>query len=133
VAGVYDSDMALVTGLDPAGHGWGACLNPEIAASLLVEDPEDLDDLSLWIGTPDFDEAVRRKHAELREAVPASVEGALAWATATGIPTTPAQAGIEELLLSRDVFVERLFAAMLDTLGFPGAVDPGPLNGSSCR
>jgi hypothetical protein len=123
VAGVYDSEMALVTGLDPVGREWRACLNPEIAASLLVDEPADLDDLSLWVGTPDFDEAVRRKLAELREAVPGSAQGALAWASAAGL-STPAQATVEDLLLSRDAFVERLFTALLDHLGFPGSGDP---------
>ncbi len=47
VAGVYDRDMAQVTGLDPAGREWETCLNLEAAASLLAEEPEDMDDMSL--------------------------------------------------------------------------------------
>jgi hypothetical protein len=126
VASIYDSEMALITGLDPVGREWDACLNPEIAASLLVEEPQDLDDLSLWFGTPDFDEAIRRKQGELRDAVPASAEGALAWAILAGVPTPP-QAAVEELLGSGEVFAERLFATLLDVLGFPEPNDPAPL------
>lgn len=124
-AGVYDSDMALVTGLDPSGRGWEACLNLEAAAALLVEEPEDVDDLSLWTGTPEAEEAVRQKQDDLRNAVPVSAEGALAWATAAGVPTPP-QSTVEELLRSSEVFVERLFAGLLDVLGFPEPDDPRP-------
>lgn len=130
VAGVYDSDMAQVTGLDPAGREWEACLNLEVAASLLAEEPEDMDDLSLWVGSPAFNEAVQHKRAELVEEVPQSAEAALAWATAAGI-TRPSRSRIEEVLLSRDTFAENLFPSLLDALGFPTPIDDTPQHPSA--
>lgn len=61
VADVSDSSIALVTGLAGNGQRWQAWLNLDDAAALLVEEPEDLDDVSLWVDTPEFDAAVRRK------------------------------------------------------------------------
>ncbi|MGW2444530.1 hypothetical protein [Streptomyces sp. NPDC001675] len=58
VADVSDSDIGLVTGLGANGQRWQAWLNLNMAAALLVEEPEDLDDVSLWVGTPEFDGAV---------------------------------------------------------------------------
>ncbi|MEV5145126.1 hypothetical protein AB0L14_11910 [Streptomyces sp. NPDC052727] len=124
VADVSDSDIGLVTGLGTNGQRWQAWLNLDMAAALLVEEPEDLDDVSLWVGTPEFDEAVRRKRTELRAAVPADAEGALLWAAAAGIPATAEQSRIEELLRSRETFAEDLFSALLDELGFPHATPP---------
>jgi hypothetical protein len=54
-----------VAGLGTDGQRWQAWLNLDKAAALLAEEPEDLDDVSLWMGTPAFDEAVRTKRAEL--------------------------------------------------------------------
>ncbi|MGC0331623.1 hypothetical protein RKD23_004613 [Streptomyces sp. SAI-170] len=118
VAVVSDSDLALVTGLRPDRTGWQAWLNLDAAAALLVEEPEDVDDMSEWLGTPGFDEAVRRKRAELEAEVPAAAEGALGWAAAAGVTPVAQQSRVEELLLSREVFVEELFGALLDELGF---------------
>ncbi len=52
VADVSDSGIALVTGLGTNGQRWQAWLNLDNAAALLAEEPEDLDDVSLWVGTP---------------------------------------------------------------------------------
>lgn len=131
VADVSDSDVALVTGLDTDGRRWQAWLNPDTAARLLTEEPDDLDDMSLWLDTPEFDEAVRRKRAELDADVPADAEGAIAWATAAGVRAAR-QPRIEEVLRSRETFVEDLFDALLDELGFPRAAQPFvPLPGTS--
>ncbi|MFF5369791.1 hypothetical protein [Streptomyces sp. NPDC013187] len=124
VAEVSDSDIALVTGLGTNGQRWQAWLNLDNAAALLTEEPEDLDDVSLWVGTPEFNEAVRRKRAELDMAVPADAEGALVWARAAGIPATAQQSRIEDLLRSRETLAEDLFGALLDQLGFPPAAQP---------
>ncbi|MFB7466160.1 hypothetical protein ACFCZ1_22125 [Streptomyces sp. NPDC056224] len=126
VADVSDSSMALVTGLVTDGQRWQAWLNLHNAAALLAEEPEDLDDVSLWLGTPAFDEAVRRKRAELEVDIPADAEGALGWAAAAGIPATAQQSRIEELLRSREPFAEDLFSALLDELGFPQAQAQAP-------
>lgn len=126
VADVSDSSLALVTGLDPGGQRWQAWLNPDNAAALLVEEPEDLDDVSLWWGTPEFDAAVNRKRAELDADVPADAEGALMWAAAAGVRTAAQQSGIEDLLRARETFAEELFSSLLDELGFPEAVRPSP-------
>ncbi|GAA3794466.1 hypothetical protein [Streptomyces chiangmaiensis] len=125
-ADVSDSDIALVTGLGTNGQRWQAWLNLDNAAALFTEEPEDLDDVSLWVGTPEFNEAVRRKRAELDVDVPADAEGALVWAEAAGIPATARQSRIEELLRSRETFAEDLCSALLDELGFPQAAQPSP-------
>ncbi|MEV7141833.1 hypothetical protein [Streptomyces tauricus] len=121
VADVSDSSVALVTGLDTEGRRWQAWLNLDNAAALLVEEPEDVDDVSLWVTTPEFDEVLRRKRAELDAEVPADAEGALVWAAAAGVRATAQQARIEELLRAQETFVEELFDALLDQLGFPEA------------
>ncbi|MFB6501362.1 MULTISPECIES: hypothetical protein [unclassified Streptomyces] len=127
VADVSDSSIALVTGLGTDGRRWQAWLNLDSAAALLVEEPEDVDDTILWTDTPEFDEAVGRKRAELRAEVPADAEGAVAWAAAAGMPVTAARRSrIEETLCSRETFVEDLFDTLLDELGFPGATEPSP-------
>ncbi|MFL1897965.1 hypothetical protein ACJWDR_02600 [Streptomyces tauricus] len=123
VAEVSDSSVALVTGLDTDGRRWQAWLNLDNAAALLVEEPEDVDDVSLWVTTPEFGEALRRKRAELDAEVPADAEGALVWASAAGVRATAQQARIEELLRAQETFVEELFDALLDQLGFPEAAD----------
>ncbi|MCG7205736.1 hypothetical protein [Streptomyces arenae] len=124
VADVSDSDISLVTGLESNGQHWQAWLNLDNTAAFLTEEPEDLDDVSLWVGTPEFNEAVRSKRAELEVNVPAAAEGALAWAAAAGIPATAQQPRIEDLLRSRETFTEDLFSALLDELGFPQATQP---------
>ncbi|MFI1770069.1 hypothetical protein ACH41H_50165 [Streptomyces sp. NPDC020800] len=126
VADVSDSDIALVTGLGTDGQRWQAWLNLDAAAALLAEEPEVLDDVSLWVGTPQFDEAVRRKRVELEADVPADAEGALAWAAAAGVRATADRTRLEELLRSRETFVEDLFGALLDELGFPQVTKPSP-------
>ncbi|MGA4837557.1 hypothetical protein [Streptomyces sp. G45] len=126
VADVSDSDVALVTGMGTNGQLWQAWLNLDNAAALLVEQPEDLDDVSLWVDTPAFKEAVRRRRVELDVDVPADAAGALAWAAAAGASAAARRSRIEELLRSREVFAEDLFSVLLDELGFPQAVRPAP-------
>jgi hypothetical protein len=126
VADVSDSSVALVTGLDTSGHRWQAWLNLDNAAALLVEEPEDVDDVSLWVTTPEFEETIRRKRAELDAEVPADAEGALVWASAAGVQAAAQQSRIEELLRARETFVEELFDALLDELGFPEAAQSSP-------
>jgi hypothetical protein len=126
VADVSDSDIAFVTGLGTDGQRWQAWLNVDSAAALLTEEPEDSDDVSLWGGTPEFDEAVRHKRAELDVDVPADAAGAVIWAEAAGLPAGAQQSRIEDLLRSRETFVEDLFSALLDELGFPQAAQPSP-------
>ncbi|WP_216590810.1 hypothetical protein [Streptomyces brasiliscabiei] len=119
VADVSDSSVALVTGLDTDGHRWQAWLNLDNAAALLVEEPEDVDDVSLWIATPEFQEALGHRSAELDAEVPNHAEGALRWASAAGVRTMAQQPRIEELLRAQETFVEELFDSLLDELGFP--------------
>ncbi|MFF9607530.1 hypothetical protein ACF1GY_35595 [Streptomyces sp. NPDC014684] len=126
VADVSDSSVALVTGLDTNGRRWQAWLNLDNAAALLVEEPEDVDDVSLWIATPEFEEAIGRKRAELDAEVPTDAEGALMWASAASVQATAQQPRIEELLRARETFVEELFDALLDELGFPEAAHSAP-------
>ncbi|MFF8674648.1 hypothetical protein [Streptomyces sp. NPDC015242] len=123
VAAVSDSDTALVTGLGTDGRQWQAWLNLDGVAALLTEAPDDVDDMSLWFGTPECDEAVQRKRAELEADVPADAAGALLWAATAGVPATARQTRIEELLRSQETFVEDLFDALLDELGFPSPDD----------
>ncbi|MFG3529988.1 hypothetical protein ACGF8B_25010 [Streptomyces sp. NPDC047917] len=121
VADVSGGSLALVTGLDTAGRRWQAWLNLDIAAGLLAEEPEDLEDQLLWLETPEFHEAVRNKRAELDAEVPTAAEGAIAWAASAGIRLTPETARIEELLRSHETFAEDLLSTLLDRLGFPQA------------
>ncbi|MFF2205569.1 hypothetical protein [Streptomyces sp. NPDC058145] len=126
VADVSDSSVALVTGLDTNGRRWRAWLNLDNAAALLVEEPEDVDDVSLWIATSEFEEAIGQKRAELDAEVPTDAEGALMWASAASVQATAQQPRIEELLRARKTFVEELFDALLDELGFPEAAPSAP-------
>jgi hypothetical protein len=126
VADVSDSSLALVTGLDTTGQRWQAWLNLDIAARLLVKEPEDLDDQLLWLDTPEFHDALRHKRAELDAEIPTDAEGAVAWAAAAGIPVTTQRFRIEELLRSHETFAEDLFSSLLDQLGFPQAIQPSP-------
>ncbi|MFE4656417.1 hypothetical protein ACFRFJ_06955 [Streptomyces hydrogenans] len=126
VADVSDSDVALVTGLDTRGRRRQAWLHLDIAAALLVEEPEDMDDTSLWITTPQFEEALGRERAALDAEVPADAEGALLWASAAGVQAPAQQPRIEELLRGHETFVEELFDLLLDELGFPEAAHSTP-------
>lgn len=127
VADVFDSDVALVTGLGTDGRLWQAWLGLDQVAALFVAEPDDVDDTSLYWGTPECDEAVRRKRAELDAEVPASAAGALAWAAAAGrTATAQEQSRIEEVLRGSEVFVEDLFFQLLDALGFPRTTGPVP-------
>lgn len=119
VAEVSDSDLALVTGLNTTGQRWQTWLNLDIAARLLAEEPEDLEDQLLWLETPEFHDAVRHRHAELDAEIPTDAEGAVVWAAASGIRVTPQTVRIEELLRSHETPVENLFSTLLDELGFP--------------
>jgi len=56
--------------------------------------------------------------------VPGDAQGALEWARSAGFGHAVEAASIEEVLRSREVFVEELFDALLGRLGFPEAVDP---------
>ncbi|MER7948875.1 hypothetical protein ABTY59_15940 [Streptomyces sp. NPDC096079] len=115
-----------MTGLDTDGHRWQAWLHLDNAAALLVEEPEDVDDVSLWMATPEFEEAIGHKRAELDADVPADAEGALRRASAAGVPTAAQQPRIEELLRTQETFVEELFDALLNELGFPEALHSTP-------
>ena len=126
VADVSDSSVALVTGLDTNGRRWQAWLNLDNAASLLVEEPEGVDDMSLWVTTPEFYEAIGHKRAELDAEVPVDAEGALVWAAEAGAQGAAQQSRIEELLRAQETFVEELFDVLLDELGFPEAVQSPP-------
>ncbi|MFF2305416.1 hypothetical protein ACFVVP_23225 [Streptomyces sp. NPDC058128] len=126
VAGVSDSGIALVTGLDANGRRWQAWLNLDNAAALLVEEPEDVDDVSLWLGTTEFEAAVGAKGAELAAEVPTDAAGALSWTSVAGVQKAARQSRIEELLCARETFVEELFDALLDELGFPEATQSSP-------
>ncbi|WP_031002113.1 hypothetical protein, partial [Streptomyces sp. NRRL F-5727] len=126
VADVSDSSIALVTGLDTNGQRWQTWLNLDHAAALLVEEPGDVDDVSVWMATPEFEEAIGHKRAELDAEVPTDAEGALMWASAAGVQTAAQQPRIEELLRTQETFVEELFDALLDELGFPETVHPAP-------
>ncbi len=84
-----------MTGLDTNGRRWQAWLNLDNAAALPVEDPEDVDDVSLWVTTPEFDEALRRKRAELDAEVPADADADARrwlrpWAAKRRLPPTRA-------------------------------------------
>jgi hypothetical protein len=85
-----------------------------------------VDDVSLWITTPEFEEAIKHKRAELDAQVPTDAEGALMWASAAGVQAAAQQPRIEELLRTQETFVEELFDALLDELGFPEAVHSTP-------
>jgi hypothetical protein len=69
---------------------------------------------------------VRHKRAELDVDVPADPAGAVVRAEAAGLPAGAQQSRIEDLLRSRETFVEDLFSALLDELGFPQAAQPSP-------
>ncbi|MFE9046573.1 hypothetical protein ACFYOG_37595 [Streptomyces sp. NPDC007818] len=101
VASVHDSDVALVSGLQPGGDEWDAWLNLRIAAEMLD-----------------------RPLAELKASVPADARRALAWARSAGIGDGAAATTIEEVMRSHETFVEELFDTLLDRLGFPAASDP---------
>lgn len=124
VADVSDSGVALVTGLGTGGRRRRAWLNLDNAAALLTEEPEDVDDIGLWIGTPEFDEAVRRKRAELDADVPADAAGALAWAAAAGAPTAAERSRIEELLRAHEPFVETSSTACSTHWASPEPLSP---------
>ncbi|MFE6852167.1 hypothetical protein ACFVDH_15430 [Streptomyces sp. NPDC057674] len=85
-----------------------------------------MDDVSLWLATPEFEEAIGHERAELDGEVPADAEGALVWASAAGVRAVAQQSRIEELLRARETFVEELFGALLDELGFPEAARFSP-------
>ncbi|ATW50270.1 hypothetical protein [Streptomyces peucetius] len=124
VASVYDSDVALVTGLAPDGRWWQAALNVDLAAALWAEVPDDVDDTSEWADSPEFAAAVELRRAELHTEIPAAATGAVAWARSAGVEVTAPVAAVEDLLRAREVFVEDLFGELLDRLGFPEAVEP---------
>ncbi|MFB8076999.1 hypothetical protein [Streptomyces sp. NPDC056013] len=119
VADVSDRSIALVTGLDTSGRRWQAWLNLDNAAALLVEEPKDVDDVSLWLATPEFEAVIGAKRAVLDAEVPTDAAGALAWASVAGVQKAAQQSRIEELLRARETFVEELFDALLDETGLP--------------
>jgi hypothetical protein len=63
---------------------------------------------------------------ELDAEVPADAEGALIWASAASAQVTAQQSRIEELLRSQETFVEELFDALRDELGFPETAHSAP-------
>jgi hypothetical protein len=124
VAMVYDSDVADVVGLTPDGRSWHTVLNLEVAAATAPRRPADAYDDLEWIASAQYAEAVLRRREELEAAVPEGVSGALAWAAAAGYPGATDAATVEAVLRSHEVFVEDLFVALLDALGFPPVVEP---------
>ncbi|MFI6939443.1 hypothetical protein ACIBI4_09240 [Streptomyces sp. NPDC050418] len=50
----------------------------------------------------------------------------MAWAATAGVTTTARLSRIEELLCSHETFVEELFDALLDELGFPACATIEP-------
>ncbi|MFD7880195.1 hypothetical protein ACFV5G_40040 [Streptomyces sp. NPDC059766] len=118
-AWIHDSDMAYVTGLGTDGRRWETRLHPDIAAALMVKDPEDLDDSSVWWSSPEFAAAARLIHAELDAEVPTVAASVIAWAASAGVAVPDLQARIEEVLRSKEVFAEEVFFNLLDALGFP--------------
>lgn len=128
-ASVYDSDTALINGLGTDGRQWDAYLHLELlaageAGNLWEEEPESMGDMSIWVTTPAYAAATRRKLAELEATVPADARAALAWAANAGFPGKADPASIEAVLRSHEVFVEESFTALLDRLGFPEAAEP---------
>ncbi|MFC9341752.1 hypothetical protein ACFT0G_20505 [Streptomyces sp. NPDC057020] len=97
VADVSDSSIALVTGLNTNGRRWQAWLNLDNATALLVEEPEDVDDVSLWSATPEFVAAVGAKRAELDAELPTDAAGALAWASVAGVQKRRSSLGSRNL------------------------------------
>ncbi|MFI1093786.1 hypothetical protein [Streptomyces sp. NPDC020917] len=123
-AQIYDSDMARVTGLGTGGLRWEAVLHPDVAAALMVEDPADMDDMSVWASSPEFAEAQRRIRAELDAQVPDVAALAVAWAASAGAGPPAGRERIEDVLRSQEVFAEEVFFTLLDALGFPAAGEP---------
>ncbi|MFI0717721.1 hypothetical protein [Streptomyces sp. NPDC021224] len=121
----YDSDMAHLTGLGTDGRQWEAWLRPDVAANLRVEDPEDMDDSSVWWSSPEFAEAARLIRAELDAEVPDVAAGAIAWAASAGVGVAD-RARIEEVLRSEEGSAEDVFFDLLDALGFPAAAELSP-------
>ncbi|WP_327337339.1 hypothetical protein OG384_14605 [Streptomyces sp. NBC_01324] len=101
VASVHDSDVALVSGLEPGGDEWDVWLNLPIAAEMLD-----------------------RPLAELDASVPIGARKALSWARSAGVGDGADVTVIEKVLRSQETFAEELFDTLLDRLGFPAAVDP---------
>lgn len=110
VAYIYDSDVAMVDGLDQDGRRWEAHLNAEIAAEYDEVDPQ------RWL-------------ADYQATIPSRAEAAIAWARSAGFGCD-AQDQIEQLMRSEETFAEDLFVQLLDALNFPAAVDPEPADGA---
>ncbi|WP_411573985.1 hypothetical protein [Streptomyces fradiae] len=101
VASVHDSDVAVMSGLEADGEQWDVWLNLRMAA-----------------------EVSDRPLAELNARVPDDARRALAWARSAGVGDGVDPTTIEKALRSDVTFVEDLYDALLDRLGFPAAVDP---------
>jgi hypothetical protein len=130
VATVYDSDVAEVLGLTPDGRTWEAALNLEMAAAMGARRPGHVHDDLVWVESPEYAQAVTDRLTRFEAAVPGNAEAAIAWAGAAGVATAADEVALRALLQSREVFVEDLFAGLLDTLGFPPAVDPAGESGA---
>lgn len=107
---IYDSDIAVVDGLDAHGRRWEAHLNADMAAEYDEVDPE-------------------RWRADYEATIPSTAEAAIAWARSAGFESA-AQDQIEQLMRSEETFAEDLFIQLLDALNFPAAVDPEPADGA---
>ncbi|MEW2137696.1 hypothetical protein AB0892_14030 [Streptomyces sp. NPDC005409] len=101
VARVHDSDVALVSGLEPGGDRWQTWLNLVIAA-----------------------EMTDRPQAELDARVPGDAARILAWAWDADAGEGVESAAIAQTLRSREPCVEDLFSTLLDRLGFPPPTEP---------
>ncbi|WP_234340453.1 hypothetical protein [Streptomyces sp. TP-A0875] len=98
---MHDSDVALVSGLEPGGDEWDVWLNLPIAAEMLD-----------------------RPLAELDASVPVGARKALSWARSAGVGVGADVTVFEKVLRSQETFAEELFDTLLDRLRFPAAVDP---------
>ncbi|MFF8269365.1 hypothetical protein ACF059_18510 [Streptomyces sp. NPDC016562] len=103
VARVHDSDVALVSGLEPGGDRWQTWLNLDIAAEMTDRPP-----------------------AELDARVPDDAARILAWAWDADAGEGVESAAIAQTLRSHEPCVENLFTTLLDRLGFPPATPPQP-------
>lgn len=119
---VFDSDVVYVVGLSPSGREWSVTLNPRVAAALQTDPPAGTADPLGWFDSPQGREAVARNLAAFEAEVPEAARDVLAWAAEAGFGAGVEVAAVERMLRSQpEVFVEELFADLVDVLGFPAA------------
>ncbi|MFB7830818.1 hypothetical protein [Streptomyces sp. NPDC056056] len=126
VADVSDRSIALVTGQDPNGRHWHAWLNLDNAVALLVEEPEDVDDMSLWLATAEFEAAIGAKRAELDAEVPTDAAGALLWASVAGVHKRRRSLGSRNFCVHARPSWRSCSTRCWMKLGFPEAAQSSP-------